>query len=67
MHDIAQKSPGNPTPDQAPETSVIGKAVGCVTWVVNLDDQSKLVQFGAEGELFIEGQVPVSKYSAPSH
>lgn len=55
MHDISQKALSHSNLDTATETRVIGKAVGCVTWVVDLVDQSKLAPFEAEGELFIEG------------
>lgn len=55
MHDISQKALSDSSLDTAIETRVIGKAVACVTWIVDLDDQSKLAPFQAEGELFIEG------------
>lgn len=67
MHDISQKALGDSNLDAATETRVIGKAVGCVTWVVDLDDQSKLAPVGGEGELFIEGRVVLFNYFTSSH
>lgn len=61
MHDISRKGHDQSTLVTAPETRAIGQAVGCVTWVVDLNDQSKLAPFGAEGELFIEGYVVLAK------
>lgn len=67
MHDISRKILDQSTLPSDPETRVIGKAVGCVTWVADLDDQSKLAPFGAEGELFIEGYVVLPKGRMQNH
>lgn len=40
----------------------IGKAVGCVSWVVDADDDSKLVPIGTIGELVIEGPTLARSY-----
>ncbi|KJZ75426.1 hypothetical protein HIM_05122 [Hirsutella minnesotensis 3608] len=42
--------------------SVIGKAVGSVSWVVSPDDHDKLVPIGAVGELLVEGPVLARGY-----
>lgn len=39
------------------EFGSIGKAMGCVTWVVDIEDHTKLLPIGAIGELLIEGPI----------
>lgn len=44
------------------EPAVIGRAVGCRSWIVNPDDHSRLVPIGGIGELVVEGYSVASGY-----
>ena len=44
------------------ERSSIGRGVGCLTWVVDLADYSKLASLGSVGELVIQGSVVFDGY-----
>ncbi|KAF2846109.1 nonribosomal peptide synthase-like protein [Plenodomus tracheiphilus IPT5] len=39
------------------EATNIGKAVGCVTWVVDPDNRNRLMPIGCKGELLLEGPI----------
>lgn len=39
------------------EATNIGKAVGCVTWVVDPDNRDRLMPIGCKGELLLEGPI----------
>ncbi|KAI8938152.1 hypothetical protein NX059_005818 [Plenodomus lindquistii] len=39
------------------EATNIGKAVGCVTWVVDPEDRNRLMPIGCKGELLLEGPI----------
>ncbi|EME80592.1 uncharacterized protein MYCFIDRAFT_93876, partial [Pseudocercospora fijiensis CIRAD86] len=47
---------GRGTIEDLERKSLIGKAVGCHTWIVHPDNLSKLVPIGAVGELVVEGE-----------
>ena len=40
----------------------IGRAVGCLTWIVDLNNHERLVPIGCEGELLIEGPILAREY-----
>lgn len=40
-----------------PNVTSIGKALGCVTWIVDPEDHERLMPVGAVGELLIEGHI----------
>lgn len=46
----------------SPDHRVIGRAVACLTWVVDPDDHDVLLPVGAVGELLIEGPVVGREY-----
>jgi amino acid adenylation domain-containing protein len=39
------------------EATNIGKAVGCVTWVVDAENRNRLMPIGCKGELLLEGPI----------
>jgi amino acid adenylation domain-containing protein len=45
--------------------SLIGRAMGCRTWIVACDDHNKLAPIGAVGELLIEGPGVARGYASP--
>lgn len=44
------------------EPTNIGKAVGCVSWVVDPDNRDRLVPIGCKGELLLEGPILARGY-----
>jgi amino acid adenylation domain-containing protein len=39
------------------EATNIGKAVGCVTWIVDAENRNRLMPIGCKGELLLEGPI----------
>ena len=44
------------------EPAVIGKAVGCRSWIVNPDDHNQLMPIGSVGELVVDGNTVARGY-----
>ncbi len=49
------------------DSSIIGKPIGCVAWVVDVNDHQKLAPVGAPGELCTEGPILARGYLNDSH
>lgn len=45
-----------------PDIACIGRALGCVSWIVDPEDHNRLLPIGATGELLIEGPIVGSGY-----
>lgn len=45
-----------------PGIACIGRALGCVSWIVDPEDHNRLLPIGATGELLIEGPIVGSGY-----
>lgn len=48
--------------DKKSSPMAIGRAVGCRTWVANINDYNKLMPVGCVGELLIEGPIVAKGY-----
>jgi non-ribosomal peptide synthetase component F len=44
------------------EATNIGKAVGCVTWIVDPENRNRLMPIGCKGELLLEGPILARHY-----
>ena len=44
------------------EITSIGKAIGCLSWIVDQSDHDRLVPIGCEGELLLEGPIMAREY-----
>ncbi|KAJ4299243.1 hypothetical protein N0V90_004487 [Kalmusia sp. IMI 367209] len=47
---------------QGDEPTNIGKAIGCVSWIVDPEDRNRLVPIGCKGELVLEGPILARGY-----